>query len=99
MDVEAEAKGDYLNAVRNYRETHLHFELGELPVYIEKVDRKAREAYDKYEKLLSKLTKQELKKIKIENKQIGCESGNIDLNIKNFEKVFCNWSKNRFEEI
>lgn len=70
---------------------------------MEEVMKKGEDAHKKYhkryEKILSKLTKQELKKIKKENKQIGFESGNIDLNIENFEKVFCNWSKNRFEEI
>lgn len=99
MGEEAEAKGDFFNAAKYFRQSYFYFEFGELPIYIEQVNQKGGEAYQRYEELCKKLTAEELIEIKKKNKRIGFETGDIDLNIENFDNTFYNWSKSRFDEI
>lgn len=99
MGEEAQAKGDYFNAAKYFRLCYFYFEYGELPIYIEEISIKGGEAYQRYEELCEKLTAEELIEIKEKNKRIGFETGDIDLNIENFDNTFYNWSKSRFDEI
>lgn len=99
MGEEAEAKGDFFNAAKYFRQSYFYFEFGELPIYIEQVNQKGGEAYERYEQLLTKLTVEEVNEIKERNKRIGFQSGDIDLDMENFENTYCNWSKSRFDEI
>ena len=69
------------------------------PIYIEEVNIKGEEAYERYKKLRAKLTAEELIEIKEKNKRIGFKTGDIDLDVENFDNTFYNWSKSRFDEI
>ncbi len=94
----AEAKGDYFNAAKYFRQCYLCYEFGELPFFMEEVERKGGEAYVRYNQLLAKLTNEEVDEIKGRNEKSGFESGDINVNIESFENAFCYWSKNRFDE-
>ena len=95
MGEEAQAKGDYFNAVKYFRLCYFYFEYGEFPIYIEEVNIKGEEAYDRYKKLRTKLTAEELIEIKKKNKRIGFKTDDIG----NFKNTYNNWSKSRFDEI
>ena len=99
MGEEAQAKGDYFNAAKYFRLCCFYSECGEFPIYIEEVNIKGEEAYERYKKLRAKLTAEELIEIKEKNKRIGFKTGDIDLDVENFDNTFYNWSKSRFDEI
>lgn len=75
MGEEAQAKGDYFNAVKYFRLCYFYFEYGELPIYIEEVSIKGGEAYERYKKLSTKLTAEELIEIKKKTNELALKQG------------------------
>ena len=92
MGEEAQAKGDYFNAVKYFRLCYFYFEYGEFPIYIEEVNIKGQDAYERYEELCEKLTAEELIEIKGKNKRIGFKTDDIG----NFDNTYDDWSKRHF---
>lgn len=86
-------KGNYIEAARQFRSCYLYYEYGELPQYYEEVDKKGCDSINRYKEILNKyLTEEEVIQIKAENNKMSYKSGDIDINMDNFEATCCAWA-------